>query len=196
LTVEFKLVWKPNGKAFVIQFTEGQTVIHDATLGVITNPPTYDWHITNLRNYIKLSSVGLPDKKINDSDMWVRIRRFDEADKAIAKFSPIFRSHKSLFVSLAGQPIAISLRYQLDQLDRRLISKENAAPRHPFGQRGVREIVASLTFVALSWLSVVLRESRLSIRSAYRIDTWRTRRKGRLHRLRVRSILGPLKSLV
>jgi choloylglycine hydrolase len=62
------IVTEPSGKAFVIEFTKGQTVIHDAPLGVITNAPTYDWHMTNLRNYINLSPVGLPDKKIDDLD--------------------------------------------------------------------------------------------------------------------------------
>jgi choloylglycine hydrolase len=39
-----------------------------APLGVITNAPTYDWHETNLRNYINLSAVALPGKKIEDLD--------------------------------------------------------------------------------------------------------------------------------
>jgi choloylglycine hydrolase len=32
----------------------------------MTNAPTYDWHITNLRNYINLSPVALPGGKIDD----------------------------------------------------------------------------------------------------------------------------------
>ena len=38
--------------------------IFDAPLGVITNAPSYDWHETNLRNYINLSPVALPGKKL------------------------------------------------------------------------------------------------------------------------------------
>ncbi|MFZ0725270.1 MAG: linear amide C-N hydrolase [Desulfobacterales bacterium] len=37
-------------------------------LGVITNSPSFDWHMTNLRNYINLSAVALPTKKIEDLD--------------------------------------------------------------------------------------------------------------------------------
>jgi len=40
--------------------------IFDAPLGVITNAPSYDWHMTNLRNYINLSPVALPGKKIEE----------------------------------------------------------------------------------------------------------------------------------
>lgn len=62
------LVTEPSGKAIVIEFHKGETKIFDAPLGVITNAPNYDWHETNLRNYINLSPVALPDKKIDDLD--------------------------------------------------------------------------------------------------------------------------------
>ncbi len=60
------IVTEPSGRAFVIEFTKGETKLHDAPLGVITNSPTYDWHVMNLRNYINLSPVALPDKKIDE----------------------------------------------------------------------------------------------------------------------------------
>lgn len=51
--------WKisdPSGKSIVIELVEGGKVkIYDAFLGVITNSPTYDWHLTNLRNYLHLT---------------------------------------------------------------------------------------------------------------------------------------------
>jgi choloylglycine hydrolase len=60
------IVTEPSGKAIVIEFAKGEVQIFDAPLGVITNAPTYDWHMTNLRNYINLSAVALPAKKIED----------------------------------------------------------------------------------------------------------------------------------
>src|SRR6266513_2265670 len=60
------MVTEPDGKAIVIEFAKGAVQLYDAPLGVITNSPTYDWHITNLRNYINLSPVALPSKKIED----------------------------------------------------------------------------------------------------------------------------------
>jgi choloylglycine hydrolase len=59
---------EPSGKAIVIEFTKGEIKVHDAPLGVITNAPNYDWHMTNLRNYVNLSPVALPGKKIEDLD--------------------------------------------------------------------------------------------------------------------------------
>lgn len=50
--------WKvadPSGAAVVIEIINGgQVKVHDAVLGVVTNSPTYDWHVTNLRNYLGL----------------------------------------------------------------------------------------------------------------------------------------------
>ena len=51
--------WKvadASGASIVIEIVDGgQVKVYDAFLGVIANSPTYDWHLTNLRNYIKLS---------------------------------------------------------------------------------------------------------------------------------------------
>lgn len=60
------LVTEPSGKAIVIEFLKGELRIFDAPLGVITNAPSYDWHETNLRNYVNLSPVALPSKKLED----------------------------------------------------------------------------------------------------------------------------------
>ena len=60
------IVTEPSGKAIVIEYSNGEVRTFDAPLGVITNAPTYDWHMTNLRNYINLSPVALPGKKIED----------------------------------------------------------------------------------------------------------------------------------
>ena len=57
---------EPSGKAIVIEYLNGQLQIFPAPLGVITNSPSYDWHLTNLRNYINLSPVALPGKNIED----------------------------------------------------------------------------------------------------------------------------------
>ncbi len=51
--------WKisdPSGKSIIIEVVEhGKIKIYDAFLGVVTNSPSYDWHLTNLKNYIKLT---------------------------------------------------------------------------------------------------------------------------------------------
>ena len=43
-----------NGKNIVIEFIDGKTNIYDNPIGVMTNKPTFDWQLTNLRNYVNL----------------------------------------------------------------------------------------------------------------------------------------------
>jgi choloylglycine hydrolase len=42
------------GNNIVIEFIEGKINVYDNPLGVMTNAPTFDWHLTNLRNYVNL----------------------------------------------------------------------------------------------------------------------------------------------
>lgn len=62
------MVTDPQGKAIVIEFIDGEMKIFENPLGIITNSPTFDWHMTNLRNYVNLSAVAIPDKKIENLD--------------------------------------------------------------------------------------------------------------------------------
>ncbi|SFJ63450.1 linear amide C-N hydrolase [Planctomicrobium piriforme] len=62
------LITEPTGKQIAVEYVKGQLHIHPAELGVITNSPTYDWHMTNMRNFINLSPVALPGKEIKDLD--------------------------------------------------------------------------------------------------------------------------------
>ena len=54
------LVADRNGGRIVVEYIDGELVVFDAPLGVITNSPNYDWHMTNLNNYVNLSALGLP----------------------------------------------------------------------------------------------------------------------------------------
>lgn len=60
------IVTDASGAAIVMEFLEGELTILDAPLGVLTNAPTYDWHMTNLRNYVNLSPVAIPTKAIDE----------------------------------------------------------------------------------------------------------------------------------
>jgi choloylglycine hydrolase len=57
---------EPSGKAMVVEFHQGRMKVFESPLAVITNAPTYDWHTTNLRNYVNLSPVSLPTRKLDD----------------------------------------------------------------------------------------------------------------------------------
>jgi choloylglycine hydrolase len=43
-----------NGNAVAIEPTDKKLKLFDDPVGVMTNAPTFDWHMTNLRNYINL----------------------------------------------------------------------------------------------------------------------------------------------
>ena len=60
------IVVEPSGKSIVIEHVKGKLQIFDNPLGVITNSPAFDWHLTNLRNYVNLSPVAIPGKRIED----------------------------------------------------------------------------------------------------------------------------------
>ena len=44
------------GDSIVIEYVAGELHVYDNPLGVMTNSPTFDWHLTNLRNYVNLSA--------------------------------------------------------------------------------------------------------------------------------------------
>jgi choloylglycine hydrolase len=46
-----------SGASIVVEFKGGKAKIFDS-VGVITNNPTYDWHILNMKNYIGLQSLS------------------------------------------------------------------------------------------------------------------------------------------
>lgn len=59
------IVYDKLGKCLVIEPLNGQLVAYDNPLGVLTNSPAFDWHMTNLRNFINLNPVNVPALTIN-----------------------------------------------------------------------------------------------------------------------------------
>lgn len=49
------IVFDKAGNGLVIEPIDGKFVTYDNKLGTFTNSPTFDWHMTNLRNYINLT---------------------------------------------------------------------------------------------------------------------------------------------
>lgn len=49
-----------SGKSLVVEPVDGTLKVYDNPLGVMTNSPPFDWHLTNLRNYVKLSDHNAP----------------------------------------------------------------------------------------------------------------------------------------
>lgn len=53
-----------SGKSIVIEPIDGKLKVSEAPLGVMTNAPTYGWHMTNLDNYINLSVKDISVEKL------------------------------------------------------------------------------------------------------------------------------------
>ena len=54
------VVHDASGQSIVIEYVGGKLNIHDNPLGVMANSPTFDWHMTNLRNYLNFSLTSAP----------------------------------------------------------------------------------------------------------------------------------------
>ncbi|HEX3726245.1 MAG TPA: choloylglycine hydrolase family protein [Pirellulales bacterium] len=57
------------GNSVVLEYIGGELKVHSNPLGVMTNSPTFDWHMTNLSNYINegpenIAQVDLAGKEI------------------------------------------------------------------------------------------------------------------------------------
>ena len=49
-----------SGASIVIEYTANGLRIYDNTVNAVTNNPSYEWHLTNLRNYIGLQAENRP----------------------------------------------------------------------------------------------------------------------------------------
>jgi len=58
------VVHDASGKSITIEYLEGKLNVRDNPLGVITNSPSFDWHMTNLRNYVNISAQDVAEKQL------------------------------------------------------------------------------------------------------------------------------------
>ena len=52
------------GKVVIAEYVGGKLNIHQNPVGALTNSPPYDWQQINLSNYVNLSPVNVPAKKL------------------------------------------------------------------------------------------------------------------------------------
>jgi choloylglycine hydrolase len=53
------------GASAVIDWVAGERHVHDNPIGVATNSPPLDWHLTNLRNYVNETAMDVPPLSLN-----------------------------------------------------------------------------------------------------------------------------------
>jgi choloylglycine hydrolase len=58
------IVTDAGGKSVVLEYVGGELKVHANPFGVMTNAPTFDWHMTNLSNYVTMS-----DKNVEKIDL-------------------------------------------------------------------------------------------------------------------------------
>ena len=55
---------EPGGRVVVLEFVSGRAKFYENPLGVLTNAPGFQWHLTNLSNYINLQSGAVEAKQL------------------------------------------------------------------------------------------------------------------------------------
>lgn len=60
------IVYDKAGHSIVIEPINGKFVVHENPLGVLTNAPTFGWHMTNLRNFINLTPFNVAPLTIDN----------------------------------------------------------------------------------------------------------------------------------
>ena len=58
-----------SGKSVVLEYVGGELKIHDNPLGVMTNSPTFDWHMTNLSNYVNMTVSNVPEIDVGGQEI-------------------------------------------------------------------------------------------------------------------------------
>lgn len=53
-----------HGGSIAIEYVGGKLTVYDNPIGVMTNSPSFDWHLTNLRNYINLTNLNVDALKL------------------------------------------------------------------------------------------------------------------------------------
>lgn len=57
------------GDSIIVEWVGGQVQIYDNAARTLTNSPPYDWQLTNLRNYLSLSTVGVTERRIGTANV-------------------------------------------------------------------------------------------------------------------------------
>ena len=56
----------PAGRQVILEITGGEPKFYENTLGVLTNSPGFEWHLTNLNNYVNLYPGSAPSQPLGN----------------------------------------------------------------------------------------------------------------------------------
>ncbi|PVB62841.1 linear amide C-N hydrolase [Labrenzia sp. 011] len=79
------------GASIVLEFTDGKGAVHDNPVGVMTNGPEFQWHLTNLSNYSFLSNVDKESGSFNgfkvaQPDSGIATQGLPSSDTSVGRF--------------------------------------------------------------------------------------------------------------
>jgi choloylglycine hydrolase len=97
------VIYDKTGQSIVIEPINGKLVVYDNPLGVMTNSPTFDWHMTNLTNYINLTAINVPPVNIRN----VIVKPFGEGSGLHGMpgdFTPPSRFVRAVVFSISALP--------------------------------------------------------------------------------------------
>jgi len=97
------MVFDKTGKAIVIESINGKLKVYDDPVGVITNAPTFDWHLINLKNYVNLTATNVSEKQFPD----MALQQFGQGSGLVGlpgDFSPPSRFVRTTFLSQETLP--------------------------------------------------------------------------------------------
>jgi len=63
------IVTDASGKSVVLEYVGGELKVHANPFGVLTNSPTFDWHMTNLSNYLNLTVSNVPRLDVGGTEL-------------------------------------------------------------------------------------------------------------------------------
>jgi len=58
-----------SGKSTVLEYVGGKLKVYDNPLGVMSNSPTFDWHMINLSNYVNLTVSNVPPVNVDGTEI-------------------------------------------------------------------------------------------------------------------------------
>jgi choloylglycine hydrolase len=91
------------GNSLVVEYLGGKLQMYDDPIGVITNAPAFDWHLTNLNNYVHLSPVNAVSETVDG----LKLEPFGQGSGLVGvpgDFTPPSRFVRAFVLSQSAKP--------------------------------------------------------------------------------------------
>jgi choloylglycine hydrolase len=96
------------GGAIVVEYVGGKLTVYDNPIGVMTNAPPFDWHLTNLRAHINLTNINVDALKLGT----VQIQPIGQGTGLLGlpgDYTPPSRFLKAVALAYSSVPVATAI---------------------------------------------------------------------------------------